>query len=350
MGIVSSAQQPHSKREYVLVDRPDDGIRDACNVWLEAADGSLGLRVGIEAVAEEWDNHDIWFDLAFADGCVFSFRGKKPNTTRPDEQGKGSIISTDGVYFQCLEPLTKWRVYFEGEAEELDAGLLARGAAGFESDQRELTPITLDIELIMAGPAWIPGTLSKEAAAILAGDDGDFMSPRYEQLCRGEGQVVIANNTLSFSGNGLRIRRTGYRAFSGFRGHCWQSAVFPDGRAFGFNTYPPERPGQPHYREGFIIENGKRIPATPIEVPWLRQLRQRGDDVSFVLQTSDGRRIAIGGETFINTRSRSHKALPANFPIVQQSHAWYRWDDQITTGMLERSSLPELVDLPAGQP
>ncbi len=332
MGVVSSAQQPHPSREYVLVDRPDDGIRDACNVWLEAADGSLGIRVGIEAVAEEWDNHDIWFDVAFADGRVFSFRGKKPNTTRADEQGKGSIISTDGVHFQCLQPLKTWRVHFEGEAEELDAGLLARGAAGFESDQRELTPITLDIELTMAAPAWIPGTMSPEAAAILAGDDGDFMSPRYEQLCRGEGQIVIANKPLAFIGNGLRIRRTGYRAFSGFRGHCWQSAVFPDGRAFGFNTYPPEYPGEAHYREGFIVENGVRISATPVEVPWLRQLREKGDDVSFVLQTDNGRQIAIYGETFINTRSRSHKALPAHFPIVQQAHAKYTWDDMTTTG------------------
>lgn len=83
MGIVSSAQQPTPDREYVLVDRPDDGIRDACNVWREAADGSLGLRVGIEAVAEEWDNHDIWFGLAFADGRVFSFRGKKTQYHQP---------------------------------------------------------------------------------------------------------------------------------------------------------------------------------------------------------------------------------------------------------------------------
>jgi len=338
-------EEPHPDREYVLIDRPDNGIRDACNVWLESTDGSLGMRLGIEAVAEQWDSHDIWFDLAFATGRVLSFRGAGPNTSRLDNTGKPSIFSAGGLQFQCLEPLKKWSVSFTGEAEELDAGTLARGAAGFESIQSNLLTVQLDIDLTMAGPAWLPGSLSQEAAAILAGDDGDFMSPRYEQLCRADGCLVINEEAIDFKGNGLRIRRTGYRAFSGFRGHCWQSAVFPDGRAFGFNTYPPEKPGATHYREGFIIENGQRIPAIPIEVPWLRQLRQSGDDVSFVLQTNDGRRIAITGETFINTRSRSHKTLPPDFPIVQQAHAWYRWGGVETTGMLERSSLPELIEI-----
>lgn len=67
------------------------------------------------------------------------------------------------------------------------------------------------------------------------------MSPRYEQLFRCTGTLTLDGETRRFNANGLRIRRTGFRAFAGFWGHCWQSATFPDGRAFGFNIYPRVR-------------------------------------------------------------------------------------------------------------
>ncbi|MGI9295256.1 MAG: hypothetical protein ACR2PS_14860, partial [Pseudomonadales bacterium] len=61
--------------EYAIPERPDiPETRDAVNVWIESADGAFGMRIGIEAVAEQWDAHDIWLDIAFADGRVISFR------------------------------------------------------------------------------------------------------------------------------------------------------------------------------------------------------------------------------------------------------------------------------------
>jgi len=42
--------------EYVFAKRPAPEVRDACNVWLEEENGAFAMRIGIEAVAEDWDN------------------------------------------------------------------------------------------------------------------------------------------------------------------------------------------------------------------------------------------------------------------------------------------------------
>jgi len=332
---------PH--REYALVEQPADDIRDAMNVWVEADDSSVAMRLGIEALGANWTAHDLWVDIAFADQRVLSFRGSAPNTTARDDLGVASIMSAGGMRFDCIIPFVEWRVRYQGEVEALTAQQLARGVVGSVSDTDERIPVDIDLQLSMQVPPWIPGTLSRDAAQFMAGSDGQFMSPRYEQLFAAEGTTRIAGVTQAFSGKGLRIRRTGPRQFSGFRGHCWQSAVFPDGRAFGYNTYPPEPGAQHHYREGFIFNGKERIPAVPVEIPWLRELRAAGDDISCALETDAGEVVRINGNTFINTRSRSHVSLPPDFPVVQQAHARYVWEGASTVGMIERSSLPTLI-------
>ena len=75
---------------------------------------------------------------------------------------------------------------------------------------------------------------------------------------------------MTFTGTGLRIRRQGVRKLEGFWGHCWQSALFPSGRAFGYIAYPPRPDGEPTYNEGYIFSgDGELVPARVVEAPWL---------------------------------------------------------------------------------
>ena len=331
-------------REYVLVDRPEPGVRDAVNIWVEEENGAFGLRLGVEAVAEAWDRHELWLDVALADGRVFQRRGDGKTLPAIGPDGLPTVRATGPLSFRCVEPFRSWTASFEGEASLLSARTLIETP---QVDEAKLLQGDLGIDLVMTmvAPPWMPGTLLPEAAAALGGKQGEFMSPRYEQLFRCEGSLRIDGEERAFRGNGLRIRRTGFRAFEGFWGHCWQSAVFPSGRAFGFNVYPPREDGEPSYSEGFVIEAGVRTPARPVEVPWLRRLVTGGESVPFVLETVDGRRISIDGTTFANCRSRGSAILPPGFPIVQQAHARYVWDGEETTGMIERSSKPSVMDL-----
>src|SRR2546423_357599 len=85
----------------------------------------------------------------------------------------------------------------------------------------------------IAVPPWVPGAFVEEARALLEGQEGLFISPRYEQLCTARGTVKLGNDEWSFEGSALRVHRQGVRNVEGFWGHCWQSALFPDGRGFG---------------------------------------------------------------------------------------------------------------------
>src|SRR6185369_12951574 len=101
----------------------------------------------------------------------------------------------------------------------------------------------------MAVPPWIQGALQAAAAEQLASSIvGDMMGgPRYEQLFRASGSLTVKGKEHPFTGSGLRIRRQGVRRLDGFWGHCWQSALFPSGKAFGYIAYPPRPDGQPTF-------------------------------------------------------------------------------------------------------
>lgn len=328
--------------ESVIAERPDNPeVRDAVNVWIESDDCDFAMRIGVEALASEWDAHDIWLDIAFASGRVLNFRNPGERHPETDDTGNCTIRGAGPLKFQCVRPFRLWTVSYKGTAAEITALQLARDQVPENPPETELE---FSIEMTMGVPPWVSGTLLPESREVMKGEQGDYMSPRHEQLFKAEGWIRAGDDHWDFTGKGLRIRRRGVRKFQGFWGHCWQSALFPSGRAFGFNIYPP-RDDMPNFNEGFVFDGRERIPARAVEVPWLDRLQVRGDDVSFVLETIEGDRIPVQGTTFINTRSiyKGQTVLPADFPIVQQAHARYRWDGEETCGMVERSSRPDLI-------
>ncbi len=201
----------------------------------------------------------------------------------------------------------------------------------------------------MAVPPWIQGSLLPEARALLEGGEGNLMGgPRYEQLLRASGTIQTPGREHTFNGSGLRIRRQGVRHLAEFRGHCWQSALFPSGRAFGYIAYPPRDDGQPTFNEGYVFEgDGALIPARVVQAPWLTSLQALGQDVSLVLETEEGIE-RIEGETVVSTfdirhddQTRAIKEMSTeipDFPPLQQAGVRYVWNGEETFGMLERSS------------
>ena len=331
-------------REYVYAQCPEVAqTRDAVNVWIENGDAAFGMRIGIEALAPQWDTHEYWLDIAFADGRVISGRdfGKTHPAIGPE--GKPTVRAAGPLRFQCVTPFKTWIVSFKDRVPQITVTDLIKNSIPNRPPMQE---VEFDIEMTMVVPPWIPGSLLAEAGKTLSsGVEGEFMSPRYEQLFRAKGSMRIGNRHFAADGNGLRIRRQGIRKFEGFWGHCWQSAVFPSGKAFGYNTYPPRPDGKPSYNEGYIFD-GKGVlkPARAVQIPWLSELLPKGGDVSFALETDTGL-VSIQGKTFVNTRSRGSAVLPPDFPIVEQAHARYQWDGEQTVGMVERSSPPSKMKL-----
>lgn len=334
-------------REYVFAARPENPeMRDSVSFWTVDDRGRFGLpRIGIEAVAANWDNHEIQLNIAFPDGRVYRLRGAGPSLPPGGPDGKPTVLGAGGLEFRCVEPFGTWTMTYDGKAVQTSSSDLIAGRA-----DGPLVDIGVFVEATMAVPPWIQGALRRDAGDRIDNSvEGDLMGgPRYEQLYRATGSVSIAGDAHDFTGSGLRIRRQGVRRLAQFWGHAWQSAVFPSGKAFGYIAYPPRPDGQPTFNEGYLYTgDGELIPARAVRAPWLTRLQEVGEDVSVVLETADGT-VHIDGETVYSTHDIHHnddtysvremKKENPNFPALQQAGVRYRWDGEETYGMLERSN------------
>ncbi len=330
------------EREYVFAERPGPEVRDAANIWLEEENGEFAMRIGIEGLAEEWGRHEIWLDIAYPDGRVLSARERGSSHSPIGPEGKPTILGSGPLRLRCIEPFKHWSISFEEHpVREITTQQLIDDSY---PDHPPVRRVAFEIDMLPAVPPLVSGTLSPESADLMSGEQGSFISPRYEQLCRVTGRLTVDGEQRVFKGQALRIKRQGVRKFEGFWGHCWQSALFPSGRAFGINVFPPRADGKPSFNEGFVFDgDGVLKPARAYQMPWMKKLYTGGEDVPLILETADGL-VSISGTTFVNTRSQGSSILPPSFPIVQQAHAQYNWDGEEACGMIERSTLRDKME------
>ncbi len=332
--------------EFVFAERPDDPeMRDSVSFWVFDDGGEVGLpRVGIEAVAANWETHGLQANVAFPDGRAFRLRQDGAAWPAVDAGGLPTVLGAGPLGFRCVEPFRTWAMTFDGSMVQTSSSDLVEGKKG-----GPLVAVQFEVEATMATPPWIQGTLLDEAGAQLNSSiEGDLMGgSRYEQLFRASGSLRVGTERHTFVGSGLRIRRQGVRRLAGFWGHCWQSALFPSGRAFGYIAYPPRPDGQPTFNEGYVFDgDGDLVPARIVEAPWLTELRPLGQDVPLIMETGHGT-IRIEGETILSTFDIHHddktfairelKQEMSDFPALQQGGVRYRWDGEETVGMIERS-------------
>ena len=333
-----------NSREYVFPECPEtDGMRDAVNMWVADDRDEVGLpRFAVEALAPDWDNHELQVNVGFGDGRFYRLRGKHATMPAVGPDGHATVLGTGPLQFRCVEPFKTWIAAFDGKAVETStAALIAGEANGTAVD------LAFEVMTTMAVPPWTQGTLFPEAAEILANSvEGKLMGgPRYEQLFRAQGFVRVSGEERAFAGSGLRIRRQGIRDVAEFWGHAWQSALFPSGKAFGYIAYPPPPDGHETYNEGYLFTgDGDLVPAKVVKAPWLSKLEPH-QDVSLVLESKELGQITIEGETVISNFELGFPEIP-QFPVLQQATVRYRWDGEETYGMLERSTKREKIDWP----
>lgn len=159
---------------------------------------------------------------------------------------------------------------------------------------------------------------------------------RIEHLFRAQGQLQLDGSTRTFDAVGSRIKRQSVRTLSTFRGHCRQSAVFPDGRAFGFIAYPPMGDETEFYNIGYVYANGRMYPAQAVKIPWLRSIVEEGEDVSLELKCELGI-IQIKGSTTLSTFRVGNEDMGGGYNL-QQGGVLYSWDGLSAYGMIERSA------------
>jgi hypothetical protein len=327
-------------REFVFARQPDDPeMRESVNAWVWDSGADIGMpRIGVEAVADQWDTHEVQVNIATGDGRVFNVRGsgRIHEPLGPDDQPR--VLGAGLLSFELVEPFRHWRMRLDGEVSE---STVARQIAGEGSDPERLVSVEIEIDIESAVPPWENGALLAEAKRVLdEQDEGALMGgPRFEQLSRARGRARIGAMEYPIDGGALRVRRQGIRRLGTFRGHAWQSALFPSGRGFGYIVYPDREDGLPTYNEGYIFDgDGELIPAWLVDAPWLRRLIPNGENVSVILETERGTTRIEGKSLMSNFTVMGGVGANPDFPVLQQAVVNYSWDGESANGMMERST------------
>ena len=326
--------------ELFFPTRPEDPeMRESTSIWLVEENGAFAFpRVGIEGEAHSWDNRLYHANFAMPGGVVLhdGGRGAAPSPIGPD--GRPTIFGAGPLTFRMIEPFRRWNVTFDGTVVE---GSTAEQIAGSKLESGQRKPLSFDVDLEMVTPGWVQDNSPEKVAQMTPAEAADAASMglgwRIEHLSRVRGTLNVDGESRDFRGTARRIKRQSVRPLAQFRGHCWQSALFPDGSAFGYIAYPPAGDGSEPYNEGYVYKDGRMYPARAVRIPWLRNLVSEGDDATLELESELGI-TRIEGRTTLST-FRIHNAEMAGGRFnLQQTATHYRWDGQSAHGMMERSS------------
>lgn len=331
-------------KDLVLPGQPEHPeMRESVSIWMFEENGAFAFpRMGIEAESASWNNRRLQGNFSFADGRVLNGAGVGPAPPAIDAEGRPTIIGAGPLTFRCIEPFRRWSVTFDGPVID---GHISEQIEGKLKTRKPTTAVRLQAEMTMATPAWVQevsGDLASMSEKDAANAQAMGLGHRFEHHFRAQGTFEIDGRKLNFKGTGTRIHRQSIRRLDGFVGHCWLSALFPDGRAFGCLVYPPLADGTERYNDAVIYQNGRMIPARVVKTPFLRRIVFAGDDVSVELESELGL-TRIAGVTALSTFRVGNPDIGGL--NLQQGAALFTWDGQRAYGMVERSSHESLTTI-----
>ena len=325
-------------RDLVFPGKPEHPeMRESVSTWMFEENGAFAFpRMGIEAEASSWDNRRLQANFALANGRVLNGAGVGPAPSAIGPDGRATVIGAGALTYRCIEPFRRWSVTFDGPVID---GHSSEQIEGRLKTRKPSTKVRLEAEMTMVTPAWVQ-EVSADTASMTEKEAANAqamgMGYRFEHHFRAQGTWEIDGTKRDFRGVGTRIHRQSIRRLEGFKGHCWLSAVFPDGRAFGCLAYPP-LPGSDEYsyNDAAIYKDGRLVPARIVKAPFLRRIVFEGDDVSVELESELGR-TRIEGVTALSTFRVGNPDIGGL--NLQQGGARFTWDGQSAYGMVERST------------
>lgn len=286
---------------------------------------------------KDWETRRIVFPLSAPGGeLMVDFavgRGAEPDGYR-----------LGGWEFHCIEPFEHWTGRYRGRprltsTEETRAGII-------DLDGPRI-PVEVDLDMVMATPAWLRGRFAQPIPGMERGLLATGV-PRDEQLFRMTGEVRVAGREFhAIKGTGLRTHRYGRRAATGswFLGSSWLSAIFPSGRAFGSVQYLGDQ-SVPCYSDSTVTDEvGALINARCIETPWLESHDIIGRVFKIVFELPDGSTTSIDGEV-IAAAYNYGLGIDRTPGIVNWCHTMshFRWEGEEAFGMMELGMMVDRVN------
>ncbi len=332
------------EQDLMLAEQPSDPeMRESASMWFFEENGEIGFpRFGIEAEGTSWGHRRVQAAFTFPDGRALNGAGKGPALPTIGPDGRPSDLGAGGLLFRSVEPFRRWTLDYEGDAVDGTVQQMIHGGYGRNGTER----VKLHAEMEIVTPGWVQEYAIKEGMSQIERDNALAMGLGYriENHFRATGTLEIGGTKRDFRATGTRIHRQSVRHLTGFFGHCWLSAVFPDGRAFGCLAYPPRGEDKEtySYNDAVIYHDGRQVPARIVKAPFLRRIVPAGDDVSVELESEFGRTVIEGVTALTTFRIDNPDMHGLN---LQQGGAKFTWDGQSAYGMVERSSHESLTTI-----
>ncbi|MET0380077.1 MAG: hypothetical protein ABW049_13885 [Spongiibacteraceae bacterium] len=294
--------------------------------WFYGYDEQASIGYYFYLVADTGDEilrHEHTF-LFLPDGSILAGYSAGSNT-------RHAIAIGDRLELECDVPFKRWRIRYSADMTLIPADRRIAGVAPGHGS----TPVEVALEFDAHTAAW--------------NTEGNWGEPppalRYHQLGRGRGSIRWGGAKAAIDGYCFRSHSRRQRDMAGWAGHTLANALFADGRAFGIFRMrgSAERPER---GRGFVIENGRLFDADVTQHPQLNTPVEHGESFTIVLSGEFGEAVIHGdvvNEVFLSqTASGRHYGVAWDAGagmLLSEGFVRYRWGNQQTVGVLERSTL-----------
>ena len=242
-----------------------------------------------------------------------------------DDDGVCRRFRAGGLEFRCDEPFVQSTMTYEGTAVDTTAQALAE--ANLADGPR--VDLEVHVEVRMAAPPWVPGTLVAEAAEVFhEGFAGALHQPALRAALHDPRHGAGRQRGVDVHRHRPADPPPGRTRHRGLLGPLLAERPVPQRPRLRRARVPGPARTTTTFNEGYVFDGERLIAATLVDAPWLRRRQPTGEDASITLRTADGD-IHIEGETVLSTyvAAGSHPEFP---PLLQQAGARYRWDGEET--------------------
>ena len=151
------------EQDYVFGQAPDNpDMRQGMSIWVSNDDPEQGFgfpRLGLEALASEWDRPGYSFQAGWPDGRVLISGGSGEPRKPEGPAGYSKVMGAGPFEMRCVDPFRRWTASYIGEALDTTVDDQWNGTV----DRSRTVDVELHIEMEMAVPPWIQGTMGEAA-------------------------------------------------------------------------------------------------------------------------------------------------------------------------------------------
>ncbi|MZR63305.1 hypothetical protein [Alcanivorax sp. DP30] len=285
--------------------------------------------------------------------CFYLPDGRVAFMFRRVEIAGNDALSADGMCFRVIEPFKQLALEYEGKAVLLDdPQLMEDPKKAFASNPT--VNVSASLRFTGMTPVYGGEAVDENDQPIEEDPDESFARGHYEQHMKGEGEVVIGDETFSLNGFGLRDHSWGPRYWQNLYWYRWLPLVFRENFAVNVSIVQMASGRQHIWGMVYDTRDGSEPVYDLIETASLNSTLDDRDQAraqTFSLKTVSGREYQLSGEALALIPLRNRRQTDSGEwrqTRITEAMSRFQCDGLIGYGMSEY--LDQMVEgIPVGR-